>query len=171
MLQHNKNKEVWVVVWEDRNASLAKKMRFLAVSVFFICCCRSHGVTAADKPIQTFVIPHSHMDVGWVYTIQVGFCPHSLNKVLNLTGISCTVCFITVSSHQLHIMWMNVCVFPPSLHSVNECVCLTGEHARLCSQCVHQCDWGAVKGQGPQVHRRGAGVLSTVVGYRGHRLS
>ncbi|CAG04579.1 unnamed protein product, partial [Tetraodon nigroviridis] len=24
-------------------------------------------------PIQTFVIPHSHMDVGWVYTIKVGF--------------------------------------------------------------------------------------------------
>uniref|UniRef100_H3BYW5 Alpha-mannosidase n=1 Tax=Tetraodon nigroviridis TaxID=99883 RepID=H3BYW5_TETNG len=26
--------------------------------------------TVDDKPIQTFVIPHSHMDVGWVYTIK-----------------------------------------------------------------------------------------------------
>lgn len=31
-----------------------------------------------NKPIQTFVVPHSHMDVGWVYTIQVGFCHHIL---------------------------------------------------------------------------------------------
>lgn len=29
-------------------------------------------MTEDDKPIQTFVIPHSHMDVGWVYTIQAG---------------------------------------------------------------------------------------------------
>lgn len=92
------------------NASLAKKMSFLVVSVVFICCCRSHGVTAANKPIQTFVIPHSHMDVGWVYTIQVGFCHHSLNKVLNLTGISCTVC--------LYNRFLS-----PASDNVDECVC------------------------------------------------
>ncbi len=52
-------------------------MSFLAVFVFFLCCCYSTG---ENTPIQTFVIPHSHMDVGWVYTIQVGFCHHILNK-------------------------------------------------------------------------------------------
>lgn len=25
----------------------------------------------AAERIQAFVIPHSHMDVGWVYTVQV----------------------------------------------------------------------------------------------------
>lgn len=39
----------------------------------FICRFYYFGVTGDDKPIQTFVVPHSHMDVGWVYTIQVGF--------------------------------------------------------------------------------------------------
>lgn len=46
---------------------------FGGVSACFICCFVSFGVTLDDKPIQTFVVPHSHMDVGWVYTIQVGF--------------------------------------------------------------------------------------------------
>lgn len=32
---------------------------------------RPPGVQSAD-PIQAFVVPHSHMDVGWVYTVQVG---------------------------------------------------------------------------------------------------
>lgn len=45
---------------------------FLSVLVCLICCFDCFGVTGYDKPIETFVIPHSHMDVGWVYTIQVG---------------------------------------------------------------------------------------------------
>lgn len=45
---------------------------------------------------------------------------------------------------------------------------LSGEHARLCSQCVHHRDSGAVEGTGSQVHRRRAGVLSAVVGHGGH---
>ena len=64
--------------------------------------------------------------------------------------------------------------------NVHGCVCFTGmtgdlcmfpigEHARLCSQCVQQCDWGAVKSCRPPVHRCGAGVLPTVVGHRGHK--
>ena len=24
------------------------------------------------SPIRVFVVPHSHMDVGWIYTVQVG---------------------------------------------------------------------------------------------------
>lgn len=48
------------------------KMRFLAVFMFFGGFC-SYEAKAEDQPIQTFVIPHSHMDVGWVYTIQVSY--------------------------------------------------------------------------------------------------
>lgn len=29
-----------------------------------------------EKEIQVFVVPHSHMDVGWVYTVQVGLVLH-----------------------------------------------------------------------------------------------
>lgn len=46
---------------------------FWGVLACFICCFDYYRVTGDDKPIQTFVVPHSHMDVGWVYTIQVGF--------------------------------------------------------------------------------------------------
>lgn len=47
------------------------KMRFVDVLVYLISCCCLYGATAENLPIQTFVIPHSHMDVGWVYTVQV----------------------------------------------------------------------------------------------------
>uniref|UniRef100_A0A8C8J5L3 Alpha-mannosidase n=1 Tax=Oncorhynchus tshawytscha TaxID=74940 RepID=A0A8C8J5L3_ONCTS len=43
-------------------------MGFLTFPLFLfftVICAERNG------PIQTFVIPHSHMDVGWVYTIQV----------------------------------------------------------------------------------------------------
>lgn len=29
-------------------------------------------VARAESPIRVFVVPHSHMDVGWLYTVQVG---------------------------------------------------------------------------------------------------
>lgn len=48
-------------------------MRLLGLVVFVYCYRYSSGVTNENKPVQAFVIPHSHMDVGWVYTIQVGF--------------------------------------------------------------------------------------------------
>lgn len=48
------------------------KMTGLDFLVFFLCCFgHSQATTNENKPIQAFVIPHSHMDVGWVYTIQV----------------------------------------------------------------------------------------------------
>lgn len=72
MLQHNNNKEVRGLRGYLMLRRLGKKMSFLAVFVFFLCRCYSHEVTGEDKPIQAFVVPHSHMDVGWVYTIQVG---------------------------------------------------------------------------------------------------
>lgn len=49
-------------------------MSLIAVYVFALYLCHANGETDKKEPIQTFVIPHSHMDVGWVYTIQVGFC-------------------------------------------------------------------------------------------------
>ncbi|XP_022619926.1 epididymis-specific alpha-mannosidase [Seriola dumerili] len=59
-------------------------MRFLVVFVF--CCCFSYGVTGSEKePIQTFVIPHSHMDVGWVYTIQESMHAYAANVYTSVT--------------------------------------------------------------------------------------
>lgn len=49
-------------------------MHFIAVFLFSLYFSNSNGETDETLPIQTFVIPHSHMDVGWVYTIQVCFC-------------------------------------------------------------------------------------------------
>lgn len=103
------------------------------------------GETAGeDEPIQTFVIPHSHMDVGWVYTVQVGvFMLQPFSRV-------CAVLFD-----------LSVCVR----------VCPAGEYARLRSQRVQQCDRGAVKDEGAQVSFCGAGVFQTVVGLGGIRYS
>ena len=49
---------------------LAGKMRRLTFSfvLLYFTVCLSENVAS---PIQAFVIPHSHMDVGWVYTVQV----------------------------------------------------------------------------------------------------
>ncbi|KAJ8262112.1 hypothetical protein GJAV_G00162360 [Gymnothorax javanicus] len=43
--------------------------------------CQKHG---AEK-IQTFVIPHSHMDVGWVYTIQESMHAYAVNVYSSVT--------------------------------------------------------------------------------------
>uniref|UniRef100_A0A5F8A1J9 Alpha-mannosidase n=1 Tax=Macaca mulatta TaxID=9544 RepID=A0A5F8A1J9_MACMU len=39
---------------------------------------RPPGVQSAD-PIQAFVVPHSHMDVGWVYTVQESMQAYAAN--------------------------------------------------------------------------------------------
>ncbi|XP_062300703.1 epididymis-specific alpha-mannosidase [Scomber scombrus] len=59
-------------------------MRFLAVIVHFLCCFLSYGV-GENEPIQTFVIPHSHMDVGWVYTIQESMHAYAANVYTSVT--------------------------------------------------------------------------------------
>uniref|UniRef100_A0A7N6AVI2 Alpha-mannosidase n=2 Tax=Anabas testudineus TaxID=64144 RepID=A0A7N6AVI2_ANATE len=60
-------------------------MGFLALLVFVFCCCCSNGVTGENKPIQTFVIPHSHMDVGWVYTVQESMHAYAANVYTSVT--------------------------------------------------------------------------------------
>lgn len=51
-------------------------------------------------PVQTFVIPHSHMDVGWVYTVQVneqafpGRRPQQLQEERQRLGSNLLVCFL-----------------------------------------------------------------------------
>ncbi|XP_069025987.1 epididymis-specific alpha-mannosidase isoform X1 [Embiotoca jacksoni] len=58
-------------------------MRCVVVTVFVFCC--SLGVTHENKPIQTFIIPHSHMDVGWVYTIQESMHAYAANVYSSVT--------------------------------------------------------------------------------------
>ncbi|KAI4808425.1 hypothetical protein KUCAC02_000485 [Chaenocephalus aceratus] len=57
-------------------------MSFLSVLVFFLCCCYSAG---ENEPIQTFVIPHSHMDVGWFTTIKESMHAYAGNVYTSVT--------------------------------------------------------------------------------------
>uniref|UniRef100_A0A1A8QSZ3 Alpha-mannosidase n=2 Tax=Nothobranchius rachovii TaxID=451742 RepID=A0A1A8QSZ3_9TELE len=61
-----------------------EKIMFFTVFVCFCFFC-SHESTAEDQPIQTFVIPHSHMDVGWVYTIQESMHAYAANVYTSVT--------------------------------------------------------------------------------------
>ncbi|KAM9426106.1 epididymis-specific alpha-mannosidase isoform 2-T2 [Pholidichthys leucotaenia] len=61
-------------------------MRFGAIVAFGLCCCFSYGVVGGGSgPIQTFVIPHSHMDVGWVYTVQESMHAYAANVYSSVT--------------------------------------------------------------------------------------
>uniref|UniRef100_A0A3Q3H351 Glycoside hydrolase family 38 N-terminal domain-containing protein n=1 Tax=Labrus bergylta TaxID=56723 RepID=A0A3Q3H351_9LABR len=57
-------------------------MTFLARVVSLLCFFFSCG---ENEPIQTFVIPHSHMDVGWVYTIQESMHAYAANVYTTVT--------------------------------------------------------------------------------------
>ncbi|KAM8880832.1 epididymis-specific alpha-mannosidase [Synchiropus picturatus] len=60
-------------------------MPFLFIFLYFLCG-YSHCVVAHhDPPIQTFVIPHSHMDVGWVYTVQESMHAYAANVYSSVT--------------------------------------------------------------------------------------
>nr|XP_046236755.1 epididymis-specific alpha-mannosidase [Scatophagus argus] len=87
-------------------------MRFLIVFVFFpCCCCWSRGVTGENKPIQTFVIPHSHMDVGWVYTIQESMHAYAANVYTSVTEELSKAKdrrFIAVEQEFFRLWWHNV---------------------------------------------------------------
>ncbi|XP_010886297.2 epididymis-specific alpha-mannosidase [Esox lucius] len=52
----------------------------LALFMFFTC-----SYAERNGPIQTFVIPHSHMDVGWVYTIQESMHAYAGNVYTSVT--------------------------------------------------------------------------------------
>ncbi|KAM9406881.1 epididymis-specific alpha-mannosidase [Salvelinus alpinus] len=52
----------------------------LTLFLFFTVICAERNV-----PIQTFVIPHSHMDVGWVYTIQESMHAYAANVYSSVT--------------------------------------------------------------------------------------
>ncbi|CAN9509590.1 unnamed protein product [Ophioblennius macclurei] len=60
-------------------------MKFLKAIVFLVYCCCSRVLTDDNEPIQTFVIPHSHMDVGWVYTIQESMHAYAANVYSSVT--------------------------------------------------------------------------------------
>lgn len=55
------------------------------------------------SPVQTFVIPHSHMDVGWVYTVQVNEQAFSARPQQQQQQLGNLVC----SSESINI---NTCV-------------------------------------------------------------
>ncbi|XP_041842380.1 epididymis-specific alpha-mannosidase [Melanotaenia boesemani] len=83
-------------------------MIFLAV-VAFVCCC--YEATGEEQPIQTFVIPHSHMDVGWVYTIQESMHAYAANVYTSVTEELSKVKdrrFIAVEQEFFRLWWDNV---------------------------------------------------------------
>lgn len=83
-------------------------MSFLAVLVFFLCCCYSAG---ENEPIQTFVIPHSHMDVGWVYTIKESMHAYAGNVYTSVTeelSKDKDRRFIAVEQEFFRLWWDNV---------------------------------------------------------------
>ncbi|KAF1380662.1 hypothetical protein PFLUV_G00166210 [Perca fluviatilis] len=83
-------------------------MRFLVVVVCFLCCCYS---AEENKPIQTFVIPHSHMDVGWVYTIQESMHAYAANVYTTVTEELSKAAdrrFIAVEQEFFRLWWDTV---------------------------------------------------------------
>uniref|UniRef100_A0A3P8P858 Alpha-mannosidase n=1 Tax=Astatotilapia calliptera TaxID=8154 RepID=A0A3P8P858_ASTCA len=63
------------------------------------------------SPIQTFVIPHSHMDVGWVYTIQESMHAYAANVYSSVTEELSKVKerrFIAVEQEFFRLWWDTV---------------------------------------------------------------
>uniref|UniRef100_A0A8D0A8S1 Alpha-mannosidase n=1 Tax=Sander lucioperca TaxID=283035 RepID=A0A8D0A8S1_SANLU len=64
-----------------------------------------------NKPIQTFVIPHSHMDVGWVYTIQESMHAYAANVYTTVTEELSKAAdrrFIAVEQEFFRLWWDTV---------------------------------------------------------------
>ncbi|XP_034424999.1 epididymis-specific alpha-mannosidase isoform X2 [Hippoglossus hippoglossus] len=83
-------------------------MIYLALSVFYLSCCCSQ---AASGGIQTFVLPHSHMDVGWVYTIQESMHAYAANVYSSVTEELSKAAgrrFIAVEQEFFRLWWDTV---------------------------------------------------------------
>ncbi|KAG7260811.1 hypothetical protein CRUP_015652 [Coryphaenoides rupestris] len=59
---------------------MLKILQFLTLFLVYRCCC-----AAPDEPVRAFIIPHSHMDVGWVYTIQESMHAYAANVYTSVT--------------------------------------------------------------------------------------
>nr|XP_057923034.1 epididymis-specific alpha-mannosidase isoform X1 [Doryrhamphus excisus] len=84
-------------------------MRFISLIFYFISCL--YASTGENKPIQAFVIPHSHMDVGWVYTIQESMHAYAANVYTSVTEELSKVKhrkFIAVEQEFFRLWWDNV---------------------------------------------------------------
>ncbi|CAL8327680.1 unnamed protein product [Lota lota] len=53
--------------------------------LFFLIPFLVYSCATPDEPIRAFVIPHSHMDVGWVYTIQESMHAYAANVYTSVT--------------------------------------------------------------------------------------
>nr|XP_040038876.1 epididymis-specific alpha-mannosidase isoform X2 [Gasterosteus aculeatus aculeatus] len=83
-------------------------MRHFAVVLLFLCRCCAAG---QNEPIQTFVIPHSHMDVGWVYTVQESMHAYAANVYTSVTEELSKAAdrrFIAVEQEFFRLWWDTV---------------------------------------------------------------
>ncbi|MEQ2288311.1 Epididymis-specific alpha-mannosidase, partial [Ameca splendens] len=85
-------------------------MGFLSL-IMFVCWCCSGKAAGEDQPVQTFVIPHSHMDVGWVYTVQESMHAYAANVYSSVTEELSKVKerrFISVEQEFFRLWWDSV---------------------------------------------------------------
>ncbi|XP_056156495.1 epididymis-specific alpha-mannosidase [Lampris incognitus] len=87
------------------------KMKILALITLLLCRNFSYATEDEPKPIKTFVIPHSHMDVGWVYTIQESMHAYAANVYSSVTeelSKSKRRRFIAVEQEFFRLWWDTV---------------------------------------------------------------
>ncbi|KAM6949540.1 epididymis-specific alpha-mannosidase [Aplochiton taeniatus] len=86
-------------------------MRVLLIYSFWLYFTFSQEKTISREPIQTYVIPHSHMDVGWVYTIQESMHAYAANVYSSVTEELSKVKhrkFIAVEQEFFRLWWDSV---------------------------------------------------------------
>lgn len=83
-------------------------MNILVITALYLSCALSEAKKNEAKPIQTFVIAHSHMDVGWVYTIQESMHAYAANVYSSVTEELSRVKhrkFIAVEQEFFRLWW------------------------------------------------------------------